>query len=92
MMEMPPPAPWAVEMGIPARPKDSMSLWMVRRDTSNCSASSGGGDLLPLEQDGQNADEPLHLQKLHRLSCFYLYYITRTRQLSVIFLFTLCFL
>ena len=51
-----------------------------------------GSDLLPLEQDGQDADEPLHLHKLHRLSCFYLYYITRTRQQSVIFLFTLCFL
>ena len=36
-----PPAPWAVEMGMPARHRDSMSRWMVRRDTSNCSASSG---------------------------------------------------
>ena len=26
---------------MPARPRDSMSRWMVRRDTSNCSASSG---------------------------------------------------
>ena len=27
-----------------------------------------GGDLLPLEQDGQDANEPIHLHRMHRLS------------------------
>ena len=44
-----------------------------------------GGDPLPLEQDGQYANEPLHLQGDHRLSWFYLHYTIETGQLYVMF-------
>ena len=50
-----------------------------------------GGDPLTLEQDGQYADEPLHLHGVHRLSYFCLHYSTGTRQLSVMFLLPLRF-
>ena len=45
-----------------------------------------GGDFFSLKQDGQNADEPLHLHGSHRLSDFCLYYSTGTGQQSVMFL------
>ena len=46
----------------------------------------GGGDLLPLKQNGQDADEPLHLHGVHRLSHFCLHYSIGTGQLSVMFI------
>ena len=46
------------------------------------------GDLVPLEQDRQNADEPFHFHGLRRLSAF-LYYTIGVRQLSVMFRFFL---
>ena len=39
MMDMPPPCPWVVTRGIPARHRASTSRWMVRRDTSKVRAS-----------------------------------------------------
>lgn len=40
-MEMPPPTPCLVHMGIPALHSDSISRLIVRLDTSKRSASSG---------------------------------------------------
>lgn len=48
------------------------------------------GGPLPLEQDGQNADEPLYLHRL-RPSQLFLYHTTEIRQLSVMFLFPCSF-
>lgn len=44
-----------------------------------------GGDPLPLEQDGQDTNKPLHFHGMHRLSWFYLHYTTGTGQLYVMF-------
>ena len=37
------------------------------------------------EQDGQDANEPLHFHGMHRLSFFYLHYTIETGQLYVMF-------
>jgi hypothetical protein len=82
MMEMPPPAPWAVAMGMPAGtmtrcpldgPPGHLELFRQLR----------GSDLLPLEQDGQDADEPVHFHAGLSFPLYPCIYNTGTRQLSV---------
>ena len=86
MMEMPPPVPWAVEMGMPARHRDSMSLWMVRRDTSNCSASSGAVTFSRWSRmDNMPMSRSIFMSRTAFLD-FCLYYSTESGQLSVMFL------
>ena len=55
-------------------------------DSHAYNAGFRSGDPLQLEQDGQDANEPLHLHGVHCFSHFCLHYIIGTGQLSVVFI------